>query len=657
MKQQRNRPELESTLLAMIAAVPLYVTGPIEIPAVFFFHVVMAVIAVGFRRGLPLQLSPTLMGLLGFSYLLFFPVDAIVISRSLIRASTHLLFFIAVYQGFEAAWKDNQGQRILVTFLIFVTSIATSTHIAVVLFVLIFAVLAFRELMTMSSRETAGQTGQAHVSVGHGKQAVSYLLPTLLIAILFFPLLPRLRNPFVQGPTSMLTDQATGIRDTIDLSEASYGSDDPGIVARVWMGADALPFFTPIRLKVAVYDTYDDGRWQGSKGNQGQVWARHRGGPWLLARPEGISTRFEIQQRPTRDRELFLPVGTYSVEEIDSLFWGSGIDTVVSPEAGRNLRYTVNVSKKVIPFVPPEPRGIAYPYDERIMELAREVVGAARTPREMAAKIETWMTTTFDYLPNTIDREPMTLEQFLFEERRGHCEYFAAGMVVLLGALDVPARIVGGFYGGDLNPLGRYFAVRRSDAHAWVELYDGTAWLTYDPTPPDLRPGASTGAAIVGYLGALSDAVIYFWDRYVLTYGLSDQVAFALAAIERLRDLIVSIRTTRLSFGMPRAPTTFIVIFSVIIFGMILRSLRLYQQGIFEQMTRQLERLGHRVQPSTSGRELLEDLEQKAPAIAVNVAAVLQYHELERYSGRKAPERTRQQALDALRELRRTRGD
>jgi protein-glutamine gamma-glutamyltransferase len=656
MKQQRNRSELDSTILAMIAALPLYVTGPIEIPAVFFFHVVMATIAWGFHRGLPLQLSPVLMGLLGFSYLLFFPVDAIVISRSLIRASTHLLFFIAVYQGFEAAWKDNQGQRILVTFLIFVTSIATSTHIAVVLFILIFAVLAFRELMTMSSRETAEQVGEPHVPSGHVRQAMSYLLPTLLIAILFFPLLPRLRNPFVQGPASLLTDQATGITDSIDLSQASYGSDDPGVVARVWMGVDALPFFTPIRLKAAVYDTYDDGRWHGSEGNQGQVWARNRGGPWLLARPEGISTRLEIQQRPTRDRELFLPVGTYAVEEIDALFWGSGIDTVVSPEAGRNLRYTANVAKKVIPFVPPEPRGIDYPYDERILELAREVIGPAETPREMAAKIETWMTTTFDYLPNTIDREPMTLEQFLFEERRGHCEYFAAGMVVLLGALDVPARIIGGFYGGDLNPLGRYFVVRRSDAHAWVELFDGTAWLTYDPTPPDLRPGATTGAAIAEYLSALSDALIFFWDRYVLTYGLNDQVAFALAAIERLRELLSTVRSSLVTFQMPRAPT-FVLILSVIIFAMVLRSLRFYHRGIFDQMAHQLQRLGYRIEPSTSGGELLRDLEEKAPAIAPNVAAVLRYHDLERYSGRKPPERTRQQALDALRELRRTRGD
>ena len=83
----------------------------------------------------------------------------------------------------------------------------------------------------------------------------------------------------------------------------------------------------------------------------------------------------------------------------------------------------------------------------------------------------------------------MTVDDFLLKDRRGHCEYFAAGMVALMTAVDVPARIVGGFYGGKLNPLTGYFIVRREDAHAWVEVFDGGAWQTFDPTPATLRPG------------------------------------------------------------------------------------------------------------------------------------------------------------------------
>ncbi|MBW3670989.1 MAG: hypothetical protein KY432_04880, partial [Acidobacteria bacterium] len=102
MKQHKT--ELESTILAMIAALPLYVTGPISVFATLFFHVVMVMIAFGFLVGRPLRLSPVLMGFLGFAYLMFFPIDVLMVSQSLIRASTHLLYFISGYQAFEAAW-------------------------------------------------------------------------------------------------------------------------------------------------------------------------------------------------------------------------------------------------------------------------------------------------------------------------------------------------------------------------------------------------------------------------------------------------------------------------------------------------------------------------------------------------------------------------
>src|SRR5436853_615371 len=113
-------------------------------------------------------------------------------------------------------------------------------------------------------------------------------------------------------------------------------------------------------------------------------------------------------------------------------------------------------------------------------------------------------------------------------------------MVALLSAVDVPARIVGGFYGGQINPLTGYFIVRQEDAHAWVEVYDGGAWQTFDPTPASLRPGNQQTGLVGAYALALSDSVNYFWDRYVLTFGLGDQVALALDAVSRARDLVAS---------------------------------------------------------------------------------------------------------------------
>ena len=76
------------------------------------------------------------------------------------------------------------------------------------------------------------------------------------------------------------------------------------------------------------------------------------------------------------------------------------------------------------------------------------------------------------------------LADFLFERRKGHCEYFASAMAVMLRTLGIPSRLVTGFQGGAYNPVSGWSVVRASDAHSWVEAWiDGRGWITFDPTP------------------------------------------------------------------------------------------------------------------------------------------------------------------------------
>lgn len=75
------------------------------------------------------------------------------------------------------------------------------------------------------------------------------------------------------------------------------------------------------------------------------------------------------------------------------------------------------------------------------------------------------------------------IDQFLFQTRRGFCEHFAAAFVVLMRAADIPARVVGGYQGGEFNPLDDHVVVRQSDAHAWAEVWlPGRGWVRVDPT-------------------------------------------------------------------------------------------------------------------------------------------------------------------------------
>ncbi len=76
-----------------------------------------------------------------------------------------------------------------------------------------------------------------------------------------------------------------------------------------------------------------------------------------------------------------------------------------------------------------------------------------------------------------------TADEFWFTRKEGFCEHIASAFVVLMRALNVPARIVTGYQGGQMNPLDGYWTVYQSDAHAWAEVWlDGRGWVRVDPT-------------------------------------------------------------------------------------------------------------------------------------------------------------------------------
>ena len=104
--------------------------------------------------------------------------------------------------------------------------------------------------------------------------------------------------------------------------------------------------------------------------------------------------------------------------------------------------------------------------------------------------------------PPLLDRDPV--DGFLFDTRRGFCEHYAGAFTVLLRAAGIPARVVTGYQGGEMNLDGDYMIVRQSDAHAWAEaLLDGQ-WQRFDPTAAvapsriEARPGRCTAGGRAG---------------------------------------------------------------------------------------------------------------------------------------------------------------
>ena len=91
------------------------------------------------------------------------------------------------------------------------------------------------------------------------------------------------------------------------------------------------------------------------------------------------------------------------------------------------------------------------------------------------------------------------VDEFLFSTRRGFCEHYASSFAVLMRAAGIPARIVTGYHGGDMNELGNYLIVRQAEAHAWTEIWlKGRGWVRVDPTSAvsPLRVDSGISAAV-----------------------------------------------------------------------------------------------------------------------------------------------------------------
>lgn len=94
-----------------------------------------------------------------------------------------------------------------------------------------------------------------------------------------------------------------------------------------------------------------------------------------------------------------------------------------------------------------------------------------------------------------------SVDEFLFQTKRGFCEHYAAAFVVLMRNASIPARVVGGYQGGERNPVDDYLVVRQSDAHAWAEVWlEGRGWVRVDPTA-----AVSPARIETGILDALSE--------------------------------------------------------------------------------------------------------------------------------------------------------
>jgi len=391
-------------------------------------------------------------------------------------------------------------------------------------------------------------------------------LPLFALTGLVFVTFPRVGLGFLSFGRD--TGQRTsGFGSNIELGDFGVIRTDPTVVLRVVppdLGERPPPLRT-IRMRGTSFDHYDGRRWTRSRD------ARARGVGRIDAL-YSVPVRLPVPERDAPwsivldgldEPVLFLPPGTVGIEVPPRMTGGvetgreilhtPGVDVRYADADGLGLRYVAWTNDEPRPASALDPeearRYLQVPEaHERVAALAREWTEGASDDAERVRMLLEHLRDADQYrysleTPRLGGRTP--LDVFLFEAKRGHCEYFATALAIQLRTLGIPARNVAGFLGGRFNPYGGYYALSQGDAHSWVEAWlPGRGWITLDPTPPS-RDTIAVEEGPFGELREMVDALRTRWSEHVVGYDLQRQVGLFRGIRRWLRGSGSSDRSSR----------------------------------------------------------------------------------------------------------------
>ena len=542
--------QVASRLLALVGLLSLFLTN--EFSYLFGVAAIAAVTAsfVLLLTGITFRFDRRVWTALNLAALVFLILDALFFSQSLLRASVHFVVFLSINKLFNLQTPQDHYQLYLVSFL---QLLAASTYTIDVTFLVSFILylltatwaLLLHHLTTEAGRRTAvpgatpgpapGLTWPFFISTN----GIAFL--ALGCTLFLFILIPRIGLGFFHRSQSNLI-RMSGFSEEVDLGAIGSVKKDSTIVMRI-QPSQPLPAVEGVYWRGKVFDDYDGRSWRNSLGS-GRMVSSEGTGVFNLAyrqHPERTIVQ-EVVLEPLDTAVLFgapYPIqinGRFNVlrvNEMDSIslamvpatridyIFTSMIPALRQADAeATTLSYSLSSARRFIQL--PEGSG-------RIGRLAREILAQspeAKTVLQKIMAIEKYLKKNYRY---TLDVKPtesgMPIEDFLFVQKAGFCEHYATAMTLLLRSLGIPARFVTGFLPGEWNEFGKYYTVRQSNAHAWVEVwFPRSGWIPFDPTPPAPPEEAAT---LLGFLRRSMDSIQWRWNRYVIYYSIRDQIILA----------------------------------------------------------------------------------------------------------------------------------
>jgi transglutaminase-like putative cysteine protease len=504
----------------------------------------MAVLAAPHAQRLPMWVTGALVACIGWRALVtwhgwplparwILVVLAIVLSAGVILSYGPVLgrdasvALLAVMMGLKClelrALRDAQVVICLGYFLIITNFLYSQTMLTAAV---MLAVLMWLTATTVMLQDRGRQLQPLHA----GRLAGTLVLYAAPLMLALFLLFPRVQGP-VFGFPQATSSGVTGLSDSMSPGDLSNLGLSDEVAFRVQFHG------TPPRVS----DLY----WRGPV-----LWD-FDGRTWRSNQPPSGTGQYDVLSPPIQytvtleahhTRWLFaidLPGSQPPVTELTS-----DLQLIAQRPVRLRERYTINSHLDYRLGVTETPgalqRALRLPagFNPRSVRLASELRARAADDRDVVEQaLNVFRTQLFFYtlVPPELGRD--SVDEFLFDTRRGFCEHYASAFVFLMRAAGVPARVVTGYQGGEMNPVGNYLLVRQAEAHAWAEVWlRGAGWVRVDPTaavsPARIQVGMAaavprsdpvplalrTDLELLKHIRMTLDAVTNSWNQWVLGY-------------------------------------------------------------------------------------------------------------------------------------------
>ncbi len=546
-----------------------------------------------------------------------------------LRVVTVLCFFMMVTQFLFS-------QSLYLAFYLLIT-VLVATNSLTLLQRARFATLTQGEEADWRPREVPARLFTSTFS----RRNLSLLLRTLPLALVLFVLFPRLSSP-LWGLPSDAGPGRTGLADSMSPGSILQLFVDDSAAFRVTFHGRTPPE-SQLYWRGPVFWHFDGTTWH-PNAEFGQQDA-------LVTGTENLQTiDYEITLEPHQghwiaglDRPITRP-DRFRLSADFQLWSPKKISATSLYSLSSVLQYQDSGP------LPQRQRKIALEYPKGLNPLSERLMTEWRAEGLDDGAVLARLLNHFGSAPFAYSLEPPELSEqavddFFFLTRDGYCEHYASTFTAMARMAGIPARVVTGFQGAHHVPIGNYYLVRNSDAHAWSEVWlEDRGWVRVDPTAAVAPERVTHGAAAASGAGErwyesrwlLSfrdsmDSIQYLWKRWVVDYDKirrEDLLGeLGISGGETARQILVVFFSTLLAIGVS------------VLGWMGWRTRKLHPlRAIYDRFLRKLQKRGIEICPSEGPLDLLCRLQTESPRLARNSALFLRTYAHARY-GRAVTDR------------------